>query len=40
VPEVCVLDPDGDLVTYLKREEKAEKMTAGPATIPTSTVIN
>lgn len=25
VPEVCVLDPDGDLVTYLKRVGKAEK---------------
>lgn len=25
VPEVCVLDPDGDLVTYLKREGEAEK---------------
>lgn len=25
VPEICVLDPDGDLVRYLKRKEKTEK---------------
>lgn len=25
IPEVCVLDPDGDLVRYLKRNGKAEK---------------
>lgn len=25
VPAICLLDPDGDLVTYLKREGKTEK---------------
>ena len=25
VPEICVFDPDGDLVRYLKRKGKAEK---------------
>jgi len=25
VPEICVLDPDGDLVSYLKREGETEK---------------
>jgi purine-nucleoside phosphorylase len=25
VPEICVLDPDGDLATYLLKTEKAEK---------------
>jgi len=25
VPDICVLDPDGDLVRYLKRKDKTEK---------------
>jgi len=33
VPEICVLDPDGDLVDYLLQKGEAVKNNAGPVII-------
>lgn len=37
VPAVCVLDPDGDIVRYIKRTGRARKEGLGPAIIQNST---
>ena len=37
VPEICVLDPDGDILRALQRTGRAARSPAGPAITPSST---
>ena len=36
VPEICVLDPDGDVVRHIRRTVPVAPMRGGPATTPNS----
>jgi hypothetical protein len=35
IPEICILDPDGDMLRWLRRSGRASLSRGGPATIPT-----
>jgi hypothetical protein len=37
VPDICILDPDGDIVRNLCAAERARRHGAGPATTPSCT---